>query len=63
MSNFGREMLSEIVQEWTQEQIDEYLAQLRDRREQLDTWIRYVQTIRKKKRSKSTPENGPRDGR
>ena len=54
----------DIVKEWSIEELDNYLKQLRDRHAEEGEWIRTVQEIRRKLvKSKTTPENGPRDGR
>jgi len=62
--SFHKELLMEMIQEWSVEQLNLYLVDLRERREQMDIVIREVQQVRRKLvRSKTTPENGPRDGR
>jgi hypothetical protein len=62
--SFHKELLMEMIQEWSVEQLNLYLVDLRERREQMDTVIKEVQGIRRKlMKSRSTPENGPRDGR
>jgi hypothetical protein len=58
-----KELLMELIEEWSVEQLDAYLIDLRNRREEIDTVIRGVQIIRKRLVRRSTPENGPRDGR
>jgi hypothetical protein len=55
---------TDIVKEWTVKELDAYLVQLNARHKEEAAWIRTVQEIRRKLiKSKSTPENGPRDGR
>jgi len=61
---FHKELLTEIIEEWDLRKVEDYLYHLKEREEHLSEWIRQVQVIRRKKaKSKSTPENGPRDGR
>ena len=62
--NFHKDVATDIVKEWSVKELDIYLTQLKDRHAEEGAWIRTVQQIRRKLvRSKSTPENGPRDGR
>jgi hypothetical protein len=62
--SYHRELLVEIVNKWDEKQIDNYITELNSRRDELSVWIRVVQGVKKaKNRKKSTPENGPRDGR
>jgi hypothetical protein len=61
--SYHKELLTEILQDWTTDQIDQYILSLVVRKSELDDWIRTVQNVKRKRKSKSTPENGPRDGR
>jgi len=62
--SYHKELLVEIVNKWDEKQIDNYITELNSRRDELSVWIRVVQGVKKaKNRKKSTPENGPRDGR
>ena len=63
MSNFQRELLSEIIERWDNQEIDGYLLQLITRRSELEEWIKHVQAIKRKRTKKAPLENGPRDGR
>lgn len=60
---FQTELLIEIIEDWDLQQTEDYIAHLLVRRTDLDEWIRQVQRLARKKKNKSTPENGPRDGR
>jgi len=62
--NYHKELLTEIIEEWDIVRLDGYIYHLKEKEEHLEEWIRQVQAIRRKKvKSKSTPENGARDGR
>ena len=61
--SYHKDAATEIIAKWDVKQIDDYITHLKVRHAEEGEWIRYVQTIRRKKMSKSTPENGPRDGR
>jgi len=60
-----KELLTEIVETWDLITLNKYLGELRARRDDLDTWIRHVQTLHKKKiaKEKKPVETGARDGR
>jgi hypothetical protein len=65
MSDFQKELLNEIIEDnWNLADIDAYIDKLVVRSLELNDWIKHVKAIKKKRtKSKSTPENGPRDGR
>ena len=63
LKDFEREQLSEIIEEWTVEQIENYIARLDARMIQINDYIKFLRTIKKKKTPKKPLETGPRDGR
>lgn len=60
--NFHKELLDEIIQEWTTGQVNNYIAQLEERAANLKQWIRHLKSIRKKMKRRLTPDNGVRGG-
>lgn len=63
MSSFHEELLTDLIKDWSLEQINIYLVELRVKREDMDKWIRHVEAFRRKKMPKVSKDNGPRDGR
>jgi hypothetical protein len=62
--SFHKDVATDIVKEWSVKELDAYLSHLTERHKEEGEWIRTVQGIRRKLvKSKSTPENGARDGR
>jgi len=62
--SYHKEIATDLIKEWDIKELDKYLTQLRDRHAEESAWIRTVQEIRRKLvKNKTTPENGPRDGR
>ena len=62
--SFHKDVATDIVKEWSVKELDTYIGQLQERHKEEGEWIRTVQQIRRKLvKSKTTPENGPRDGR
>jgi hypothetical protein len=63
MSEYHKELMSEIVDQWTIELLQKYIFELENRREQLDSWLKQLRLIRRKKVRKSPVDTGARDGR
>jgi hypothetical protein len=62
--SYHKVIATELVKEWSVKELDAYLTQLKARHAEEGEWIRTVQEIRRKLvKKKTTPENGPRDGR
>jgi len=61
--SYHKAIATDLIKEWSVKELDAYLVQLKARHEEESAWIRTVQEIRRKLVRKSTPENGPRDGR
>jgi len=65
--SFHKELLVEMMETWDEQKVFNYIYQLELKKAENDEWLKDVRAIyRKMKRrnkSKSTPENGPRDGR
>lgn len=57
--NFHKELLDEIIKEWTTNQVNNYIAQLEEREKNLKQWIRHLKSIRKRKKPL---DNGVRGG-
>lgn len=62
MSEFHKELLDEIIREWTANQVDNYIMQLEERAIHLSEWIKHLKTIRRRKSRRLTPDNGLRGG-
>ncbi len=62
MNEFHKEMLSEIIKDWTTEQLEIYIEGLEKREIELSDWIKHLRTIRRKKTRKPVYDNGPRGG-
>ena len=62
MSEFHKELLDEIIREWTNDQVNHYIAQLELRAVDLSEWIRHLKTVRRRRTRKMTPDNGVRGG-
>ena len=62
MNDFHKELLSEIVRDWTIEQVEDYIALLEKRAVDLGEWIKHLRTIRRKK-ARKVFDTGARDGR
>lgn len=60
-----KELLTELVEDWTIENLDHYLLKLRAHAKNLDDWIRHVENLRrsKAKKLKQPVDTGARDGR
>jgi hypothetical protein len=62
MSDFHKELITEILQTWSVSQIEEYIDQLEERAVNLSDWIKHLKTIRRRKARRLTPDNGVRGG-
>ena len=62
---YQKELLTEIIQTWSLEQVDDYILQLTTRRIELDDWLKSVQMIRRKKmrKYKKVLDTGVRGGK
>lgn len=57
------EFHEELVKDWTVEQLEVYIGELKKRAVDLDNWIKYLKNLKKKKvRSKPVFDNGVRGG-
>lgn len=62
MSDYHKELLDEILKDWTTEQLEVYITGLEERLTQLDNWVGHLKTIRKKKLRKRPVDTGTRGG-
>lgn len=62
MSDYHKELLDEILKDWTTEQLEVYITGLEERLTQLDNWVGHLKTIRKKKLRKRPVDTGVRGG-
>jgi hypothetical protein len=62
MSDFHKELLDEIIREWTTNQLNNYITQLEYREIDLKEWIRHLKSIRKKRTKKAPLDTGTRSG-
>jgi hypothetical protein len=49
MNEFHKELLNELVETWSVDQVDDYILQLTTRMNELNDWLKSVQMIRRKK--------------
>ena len=62
--SYHKTIALDLIKEWSVGELDKYIEQLKDRHAEESAWIRTIQEIRRKLvKKKTTPENGPRDGR
>lgn len=62
MDELHKELLSELIKDWTIVQLDTYLNELEVRAVQLDRWIKHVKTIKRKRTRKPVYDTGVRGG-
>ena len=62
MSDFHKELLTELVKDWTLMQLNEYIIQLEHRRNEMDDWIHHAKILRRKKNKKPPVDTGGRSG-
>jgi hypothetical protein len=62
MSDFHKELLTELVKDWTLMQLNEYIIQLEHRRNEMDEWIHHAKILRRKKSRKPPVDTGGRSG-
>lgn len=62
MNEFHKELLADLVKNWSMVELNLYLAELRDRAREMDKWIRVVEAIRKKQARKPPVDTGVRGG-
>jgi hypothetical protein len=62
MSDFHKELLTELVKDWTLMQLNEYIIQLEHRRNEMDEWIHHAKILRRKKSRKTPVDTGGRGG-
>jgi len=62
MSDFHKELLTELVKDWTLMQLNEYIIQLEHRRNEMDEWIHHAKILRRKKSKKIVVDTGVRGG-
>jgi hypothetical protein len=62
MDEFHKELLIELVKDWTLVALDVYLAELQERARDMDDWIKLVKIIRRKKVRKPIYDTGVRGG-
>ena len=62
--SYHKELLNEIIANWTIEQMDNYISELMERRVELDKWIRHVQMVRRRRvrKEKKPLDTGDRHG-
>jgi len=61
MDDFQKELVTDLIKNWSDAELEAYVAELNTRAVQLDNWIRHVKTLRKKKR-KRPMDTGVRGG-
>ena len=61
--SFHKDQLEEMISSWNEQQLDSYIIKLELREMELHAWLKELRRLRQARRKKSTPENGPRDGR
>lgn len=62
MPDYHKELLSEILQEWSIAKVEGYILQLEQKRIEMEDWIKHVKSIRKKKVRKAPMDTGVRGG-
>jgi hypothetical protein len=62
MKEFHKEMLDSLIKDWNWLQIDNYITELEETETELNGWIRYLKTVRKKKIRKPPVDTGTRGG-
>ena len=62
MYDFHKDLLNELVKDWTVQQVDTYIAELEERVTMLHDWVKHVKIVRKKKMRKPVFDNGVRSG-
>lgn len=62
MSDFHKELVTDLFKDWSLVQLETYIHQLEQRRVELDDWIKHVKTIRRKRMRKTVFDNGVRGG-
>lgn len=63
MSDFHKELLSELTEDWNIQQLETYIYELQKRAVELNDWIKHVKTIRRKKVRKPPVDTGTRGGK
>jgi hypothetical protein len=62
MSDFHKELLTELVKDWSLMQLNEYIIQLELRRADMDEWINHAKKLRRKRNKKPPVDTGGRSG-
>jgi len=62
MNDFHKDMLKDVIKDWSVEQVEDYINELEERASDLSEWIRLLKMIRRKKIRKPVYDNGPRGG-
>jgi hypothetical protein len=63
MSDFHKELLTELTKDWTVEQLEVYIGELRLKAVELDRWIAHIKALQKKKVKKPVFDTDSRGGK
>jgi len=60
--SYQKELLTDLIKDWTLQQLDDYIVQLHTKQVELNEWLKEVQAIRRKKTPKKPVDTGTRGG-